>query len=87
MREIAEYKITTLSPLFTELLSFLIFAVKSLSGVYLWKYGRELNETGYSDRWPSEEVQSARIVTLSQVITEFYPFQLFAIVSLSRAYL
>ena len=37
----------------------LIFAIKSLSGAYLWKYRMELNETWYIDRWPSEEVQNA----------------------------
>ena len=74
-----------LSPVFTELLP-LIFAIKSLSGAYLWKYGRELNETWYIDIWPSEELQSARNVTLSQVVTELFPFLVFAIVSLS-AYL
>ena len=26
---------------------------------HIWKYRRELNETWYIDRWPSEEVQSA----------------------------
>ena len=77
----------TLSPVFTELLSFLIFAIKSLSGAYLWKYRRELNETWYMDRRPSGEVQSARTVTLSQVITELFPFLIIAIVSLSGAYL
>ena len=70
-----------------ELLPFLIFAVKSLSEAYLWKYRRDLNETWYIDRRPSEELQSARIVTLSQVITELFPFLNFAIVSLSGAYL
>ena len=49
----------TISPVFTELLSFFNFAIKSLSGAYLWKYRRELNETWFIDRWPSEEVQSA----------------------------
>ena len=34
------------------------------------------------DRRPSEGVQSARTVTLSQVITELFPFLIFAIVSL-----
>ena len=58
---------------FMELLPFLIFAINSLSEAYLWKHRRELNETWYIDRWPSEEVQSARTVTLSQVITELFP--------------
>ena len=33
------------------------------------------------------EVQSARTVTLLQVITEVFPFLIFAIVSLFRAYI
>ena len=41
----------------------------------------------YIDRLPLEEVQSARTVTLSQVITELFPFLIFVIVSLSGAYL
>ena len=42
-----------------ELLYFLSFAIKSLSGAYLWKYRKELNETWYIDRRPSEKVQNA----------------------------
>ena len=68
-----------------ELLPFLFFAVKSLSGADLWEYRRELNETWYINRRPSEEMQSARAV--SQVISELIPFLIFAIVSLSGAYL
>ena len=55
--------------------------------MYLWKYRRELNETWYIDRRLSEKVQSARTVTVSQVITELFPFLIFAIASLSGAYL
>ena len=87
MRELQNARTITLSPVFTELLPFLIFAVKSLSGAYLWKYRRELNETWNIDRRPSEEVQSARAVILSQVISELFPFLIFAIVSLSGEYL
>ena len=39
------------------------------------------------DRPPSEEVQSARTVTLSQVITVLFPFLIFAVISLCGAYL
>ena len=70
-----------------ELFSFLIFALLNLSGAYLWKYKRELNETWYIERQPSEIVQSARTVTLLQVITELLPVLIFAIISLSLAYL
>ena len=61
--------------------------MKSLSKAYIWKFRRELNETWYIDTRPSEEVQSARTVTISQVITELFPFLIFAIVSLSVEYL
>ena len=56
-----------------ELFLFLIFAILNLSSAYLWKYERESNETLYVERRPSEVVQSARTVTLLQVITELLP--------------
>ena len=56
-----------------ELFPFLIFAILNLSSAYLWKYKRESNETWYIERRPSEIVQSARTVTLLQIITELLP--------------
>ena len=70
-----------------ELFPFLIFAMLNLSGAYLWKYKRESNKIWYIERRPSEIVQSARTVTLLQVIAELLPILFFAIISLSVAYL
>ena len=70
-----------------ELFPFLIFAILNLSGAYLWKYRRESNETWCIERQQSEIVQSAGTVTLLQVITELLPVLIFAIISLSTAYL
>ena len=53
-----------------ELFPFLIFAMLNFSGAYLWKYKIEAKETWYIECQPSEIVQSARTVTLLQVITE-----------------
>ena len=39
----------------------------------------------YIDGGPSEEVQNARIISLSTVFTELLPFLIFAIKSLSGA--
>ena len=74
----------TLLPVCTELLPFLIFAIKNLSVAYLLQKEGELNKTWYIDRRPSEKVQSARNITLSQEInlllwarfveTSYFPF-------------
>ena len=66
-------RIITLSSVFMELFSFLIFAILNLSGAYLKKYKRKSNETRYIESWASEIMQSVRIVTLLQVITELLP--------------
>ena len=41
----------------------------------------------FCQRQPSEIVQSARTVTLLQVVTVLHPILIFAIISLSEAYL
>ena len=58
-----------LSPIFT-VVSLLSFAVKVSFGAYLCKQRRGLYDTCYIDKRPSEKVQNARIITISQVITK-----------------
>ena len=77
----------TLSSVFIELSPFLTFAILNLSGAYLWKYKRKSNETWYIERRPSEIVQSAKTVTLLQVIIELIPLLIFAEISFPVAYL
>ena len=64
----------TILPVFTDLLSFLIFAMKNLYG----KYRREFKNVKIA-------IRRARAVILSQVFTEFFP-SYFALISLSGAY-
>ena len=56
-------KILTLSSVFTELLSFLIFFCNKKA---CSEHISDSNETGYIDRRLAEEVQSARTVSISQ---------------------
>ena len=87
MRASEVCKNITLSSVYGQLFPFLIFATLHFFGAYLRNCKRESNETQYIERWQSEIVQSARTVTLLKVITELLPVLIFAIISLSIAYL
>ena len=88
MREIADCKNHNPITSIYEVTSLLNFCKKRLvQSISLKEYRRELNETWYIDRQPSEKVQNARTLTLLQVITELFLFLIFATVSLSGAYL
>ena len=85
--EVYNARIVTLSTIFMELLPLLNFCNKKLVRKISLEVYMELNETRYTDRGPSEKVQNARIITLSTVFTELLPYLIFAIKSLSGAYL